>query len=209
MTLFQWFLIAMTASAVIVFITLFFIDAGYGMFINKRWGATINNKLGWFIMEIPVFILMILMFVFSERTCNITLFIFLLLFETHYFQRSFIFPFLLKGKSRMPLLIMFMGITFNIANTLMQGGWLFYVSPENYYTLEWLKTPQFIIGTIIFIVGFIINLHSDYIIRHLRKDGDTKHYFPKKGMYKYVSSANYFGDSQYGLLQILPHVPTA
>jgi 3-oxo-5-alpha-steroid 4-dehydrogenase 1 len=94
----------------------------------------------------------------------------------------------------MPFLIVFMGITFNIANTLMQGGWLFYVSPENYYTLDWLKTPQFIVGTAIFIIGFIINLHSDYIIRHLRKDGDTKYYFPKKGMYKYVSSANYFGE---------------
>ncbi|MDR2556595.1 MAG: DUF1295 domain-containing protein [Bacteroidales bacterium] len=191
---FNFFLIAMTAIAVFVFITLFFVDAGYGMFFKKSWGLSINNKLGWFIMEIPVFVLMILMWAFSERTDNIVLIIFLLLFELHYLQRSFIFPFLMKGNSHIPLSVVFMGITFNIFNTLMQGGWLFYVSPADYYTAKWLTSPQFIIGVIIFLTGYAVNLNSDYIIRHLRADGDTKHYFPQKGMFRYVSSANYFGE---------------
>ena len=39
-----------------------------------------------------------------------------------------------------------------------------------------------------------INLHSDYIIRHLRKPGDRRHYIPKGGMFRYVTSANYFGE---------------
>ena len=33
-----------------------------------------------------------------------------------------------------------------------------------------------------------------YIIRHLRKPGDTRHYIPRGGMFRYVSSANYFGE---------------
>ena len=45
-----------------------------------------------------------------------------------------------------------------------------------------------------FFIGMGINLHSDHIIRHLRKPGDTKHYIPRKGFYKYVTSANYFGE---------------
>ena len=40
----------------------------------------------------------------------------------------------------------------------------------------------------------IININSDSVIRHLRKPGDTNHYLPQKGMYKYVTSANYFGE---------------
>ena len=40
----------------------------------------------------------------------------------------------------------------------------------------------------------LINLHSDHVIRNLRKPGDTKHYIPRKGFYKYVTSANYFGE---------------
>ena len=39
-----------------------------------------------------------------------------------------------------------------------------------------------------------INIHSDKVIRNLRQPGDTKHYFPHKGMYRYVTSANYFGE---------------
>lgn len=42
--------------------------------------------------------------------------------------------------------------------------------------------------------GMLVNWSSDYIIRHLRKPGDTRHYLPQKGMYRYVTSANYFGE---------------
>ena len=184
----------MSIIAVIVFIALYFVTAGYGVFYNKKWGPSIPNKIGWILMESPVFIAMILLCVFSERSTNVVCLIFLILFEIHYFQRSFIFPFLIRGKSVMPLSVILMGVVFNTLNALMQGGWIFYVSPENMYEISWLTTPQFIIGTLIFFVGMIINIHSDYIIRHLRKPGDTKHYLPKKGMFKYVTSANYFGE---------------
>ena len=76
----------------------------------------------------------------------------------------------------------------------MQGGWIFFLSPEDMYTESWLCSPQFIIGTIVFAVGMFINIQSDDIIRHLRAPGDTRHYLPKKGMFKYVTSANYFGE---------------
>ena len=184
----------MSIIAVIVFIALYFVTAGYGVFYNKKWGPSIPNKIGWVLMESPVFIAMILLCVFSERSTNVVCLIFLILFEIHYFQRSFIFPFLIRGKSVMPLSVILMGVVFNTLNALMQGGWIFYVSPENMYEISWLTTPQFIIGTLIFFVGMIINIHSDHIIRHLRKPGDTKHYLPKKGMFKYVTSANYFGE---------------
>jgi len=184
----------MTIIAVIVFIALYFVTAGYGVFYNKKWGPSIPNKLGWVLMESPVFIVMIILALLSERSNDIVSLIFLILFEIHYFQRSFIFPFLIRGKSVMPLSVVLMGVIFNVLNALMQGGWIFYVSPENMYSISWLTTPQFIIGTLIFFAGMIINIHSDYIIRHLRKPGDTKHYLPKKGMFRYVTSANYFGE---------------
>lgn len=191
---FNIFLLIMTIIAVIVFVALYFVTAGYGVFYNKKWGFAIPNKIGWILMESPVFIAMILLCVLSERDTNLVCLIFLILFEIHYFHRSFIFPFLIRGKSVMPLSVILMGMVFNTLNALMQGGWIFYVSPENMYEISWLTTPQFIIGTLIFFAGMIINIHSDYIIRHLRKPGDTKHYLPKKGMFRYVTSANYFGE---------------
>ena len=94
----------------------------------------------------------------------------------------------------MPLAIMLMGVVFNVLNGLMQGEWLFYLAPEGLYTDAWLSTPSFWLGVILFFIGMGINLHSDSVIRHLRKPGDTRHYLPQKGMYRYVTSGNYFGE---------------
>ena len=40
----------------------------------------------------------------------------------------------------------------------------------------------------------VVNIQSDYIIRHLRRPGETAHRIPYGGMFRYVSSANYFGE---------------
>ena len=145
-------------------------------------------------MEAPVFVVMLCFCISSPRQWEATPLVIFLLFQLHYFQRSFVFPFLLKGKSKMQLAIMAMGMVFNAINGYMQGEWIIYLSPADMYTTSWLCTPQFIIGTIIFFVGMGINMNSDKVIRNLRKPGDTNHYLPKKGMYKYVTSANYFGE---------------
>ena len=94
----------------------------------------------------------------------------------------------------MPILIVLMGITFNTINAFLIGAWLFYLSPKTMYPISWLYDPRFIIGALVFLLGMAINIDSDKYIRSLRKPGDTAHYFPHKRMYKYVSSANYFGE---------------
>lgn len=184
----------MALLAVIVFIALYFIEAGYGKMISSKWGPAINNKLAWFLMECPVFVVLFYFWAASDRQWQIAPLLFFVFFEIHYFQRSFIFPFMLKGKSKMPLTIMAMGMIFNTVNGYIQGEWIFFLSPADMYTADWLRTPQFIIGTIIFFLGMGINISSDHVIRHLRKPGDSNHYLPKKGMYRYVTSANYFGE---------------
>ncbi len=184
----------MSALALVVFVALYHIDAGYGKFYSSKWGPSVGNRLGWFLMETPVFVAMLLLWGFSERRGDVVRLSFLLVFELHYFQRSFIFPLLIKGKSRMPLSIILMGVIFNTLNALMQGGWIFYVSPAEMYPTEWLLDPRFIAGLLIFAAGMFINLQSDNIIRHLRKPGDTRHYLPKGGMFRYVTSANYLGE---------------
>lgn len=188
------FLLAMSLTAVVVFFALYHIDAGYGKFYHHSWGPAINNKTGWMLMETPVFVAMLLLWLFSPRRADPVRFAFLLIFELHYFQRSFIFPLLIKGRSKMPLSIIAMGIMFNSLNALMQGGWIFYISPEEMYPLSWFADPRFIAGTLTFAAGMFINLQSDNIIRHLRKPGDNKHYLPKGGMFRYVTSANYLGE---------------
>lgn len=191
---FNAFLLTMSAVAVIVFIALHAIEAGYGIAYNGKWGPSLPNRLGWVLMEAPVFVVMTILWAGSPRMLHTAPLVMFLIFQLHYFQRSFIFPLLIRGNSRMPLSIMIMGMVFNTLNALMQGGWIFYVSPDGRYPDSWLTSWQFIVGTAIFIAGMAINLHSDHIIRHLRKPGDTRHYLPRGGMFRYVTSANYFGE---------------
>lgn len=183
----------------LVFVALYHVDAGYGKMRSDKWGPAINNKVGWMLMECPVFFVMLFMWGSSDLRYNLPYLVFFLLFELHYFQRSFIFPMLMKGRSKMPLVIMALSIVFNMTNGYIQGYWLFAQSQQEamyqeLYTSAWLTDWRFILGTVMFLCGMSINIHSDYIIRHLRKPGDSKHYLPKGGMYNYVTSANYFGE---------------
>lgn len=189
----------MVALAVIVYIALQYFKAGYGFLRTSSWGPSIPNKLGWILMESPVFIAMVVFFILKGLNSGTAVIVMTCFFLLHYFQRSFIFPFLIKGKSKMPIAIILMGVTFNLVNVYMIGSWfyLYCIPPfmaEPYYTIEWLYSPQFIIGSLFFFFGMFVNLQSDHIIRHLRKPGDSKHYIPKGGMFKYVSSANYYGE---------------
>ena len=185
----------MSFLAIVVFICLYFITAGYGQFRTKRWGYSIDNRVAWFLMEAPVFFVMLIIWCRAGFPFHLPELILLGLFLVHYFQRSFVFPCLMKGHSRMPLSIMMIGIIFNVINGIMQGGGLFWFPIPAYtqgasYLLRW----NAIVGIIVFLFGMIVNCHSDYVIRHLRQPGDTRHYLPQAGFYRYVTSANYFGE---------------
>lgn len=196
-TLYYSVLYGMIALACLVFFALQRITPAYGVTYNKKWGPAINNRLGWIIMEAPVFFAMLLLWILApeDRRSNPALCVMTLLFLTHYFQRSFIFPILIKGKSKMPLSIILSGVIFNLLNAYMIGGWFFYLNPmPEHYSPSWLYSPLFILGTIIFFIGMGINLRSDHIIRSLRRPGDTGHYIPHGGMFRFVTSANYFGE---------------
>lgn len=184
----------MAVLAVIVFIALHRVEAAYGMTYKASWGPAVGNKTGWVVMEAPAFICMAVIWACSPRAGDVAPAVMASLFLLHYFQRSFIFPLLMRGKSRMPWAIVAMGLVFNSINAYMIGGWLFFVAPADRYPASWLCSPLFLLGAAVFFAGMAINLHSDHVIRNLRAPGDTRHYIPMKGFYRYVTAANYFGE---------------
>ncbi len=185
---------SMAVLAVIVFIALQRVDAAYGMTYDRRWGPSLPNKAGWILMELPAFAAMSLIWATSPRRAEAAPCVMASLFMLHYFQRTFIFPLLMRGKSRMPLAITLMGMIFNTINAYMIGGWLFHLAPAGFYSAAWLYSPLFILGTVIFLAGMGINIYSDHVIRSLRRPGDTRHYIPRRGLYRWVTGANYFGE---------------
>lgn len=192
---FQLFLWIMSGIALCVFVALYFVRAGYGIFRSASWGYSINNKWAWVLMEAPVFFVMFYLWQISGTGFSMPQFLFFLLFQLHYLQRSFLFPLLMKGKGQMPLSIMAMGILFNVLNGGMQAGGLFYFAPAAYGEgWNYLLAPHALLGGLLFVSGMAVNLHSDHVIRSLRQPGDTRHYLPAKGLYRYVTSANYLSE---------------
>jgi len=194
-TIFLW---VMLGTGIFVFITLFFENAGYGQFVTKKWGKNINNKAGWVIMEVPVIIAYVIIWLWSDRRGDTVPLVFTAIFMTHYINRTFIFPYLIRGKDVMPWSIISFGMIFNTCNAIMQGVWIFfYITPA--YDVSWLSSPQFIIGFILFIIGFIINLNADHVVRNLRPKGETgamQFKIPRGGVFDLfkVSSPNYLGE---------------
>jgi len=190
---YHWFLLVWTTLAVVICISLFFVNAPYGRHSRRGWGHNIDPKWGWFIMETPALLFPILFFLSSSRSQDITAILFLLMWEIHYVQRTIVFPLVMKkSPSRMPLLVMFMALFFNMSNGYLNGRFLFSLSEP--YGSQWLSNPRFIIGATFFISGYIINIHSDSILRGLRKKSETDYKIPHGGFFRFISSPNYFGE---------------
>ena len=67
---------------------------------------------------------------------------------------------------------------------------IYHTYPTNYH-----KSFPFLIGTVIWLIGFIINIQSDGILRKLRNSPPLNTYkIPKGGFFTYVSGANFFGE---------------
>ena len=143
-------------------------DAPYGRHTSSDWGPLVDNKLAWIIMELPALILCPLIVFLSENILsNLTKF-FILLWIIHYFNRSVVFPLRIKTKKKkMPFIIAFLAIVFNIVNGLING--LYFSNIGYNYPESWIASPQFIFGIIIFIFGFYINNVSDSYLINLRK----------------------------------------
>lgn len=186
-------LVSLFAVSILIFMLLFFLNAPYGRFTRKTWGLRINPKLAWFIMESPAFFTIIICFLIGDKRNNFITLIFLAIWTIHYFQRAFIYSFLIKSeKNTFPVLLIVFSILFNVWNGYLNGRYLFYFAPR--YDIGWLKDPRFIIGTVIFFSGYVINLNSDHILRQLRKPGENGYKIPTGGLFRYLSSPNYFGE---------------
>jgi protein-S-isoprenylcysteine O-methyltransferase Ste14 len=92
----------------------------------------------------------------------------------------------------MTLAVIGFGFIFNGINGYLNGRYLAEFSSG--YASDWVTDPRFIIGVLLFCAGYAINYHSDGILRSLRKPGETGHKIPRAGLFKYITSANYFGE---------------
>jgi 3-oxo-5-alpha-steroid 4-dehydrogenase 1 len=186
---------AWMAVAAVVFVAMFFITAPFGRHTSDRWGAMVNNKWGWFFMELPSFMIMTYYLLAGSRSLLPYSWILFACWLLHYGHRTFLYPLRIRAtEKKMPLVIVLSGIGFNLVNAGLNGYYLAELAPAGKYGPEWLASWQFILGIAVFSVGMAINLKSDNLLIHLRKPGDTGYRIPSGFLFDQVSSPNLFGE---------------
>ena len=185
-------LLASLGLAAIVFVSLFFVDAPYGRHTRKGWGPTIGDKVGWIVMEAPS-PLLLAAYYFWGRPRTVTSLVFLIMWETHYLYRAFLYPLRVRdSRGRMPLSVVAMGALFNVMNAYLNGRYLFMLSDSHPWT--WLADPRFVLGLGLFGLGMLVNRRADRRLLDLRQERGDTYRIPEGGLYRWISCPNYFGE---------------
>lgn len=189
-TLFVWIWIGV---ACLTFLSLFSITAPYGRHQRTGWGITIDNRLGWILMEVVSPLTLLFFFLTGSQPKSTVVWVLVGLWVLHYINRSLIFPFRLRtdGK-RMPLSIALMAVFFNLVNGFTNGYYWGHIAES--YSDAWLTDWRFIIGLGVFIAGAFVNIQSDEILLRLRENNPNTYKIPQGGLYGWISSPNYFGE---------------
>ncbi|XP_048669931.1 3-oxo-5-alpha-steroid 4-dehydrogenase 1 [Marmota marmota marmota] len=108
------------------------------------------------------------------------------------FSCTLIFPYLIRGGKPTLLYSWAMAFVFCTYNGYLQSR---YLSQYAVYADDWVTQPRFLTGFALWLLGMLINIHSDHILRNLRKPGEIGYRIPRGGLFEYVSGANYFGET--------------
>jgi protein-S-isoprenylcysteine O-methyltransferase Ste14 len=192
-TFFHGLLYLYFVLAVGTYVGLQFIIAPYGRHARGGWGPMIPSTVSWVLMEAPASLGFAIVYFLGERRFAPGALVLLALWQVHYVNRSFIFPFRRRGAERpIPLTIPLLALTFNVPNAYLNARWVSHFSTS--YGADWLLDPRFILGVTLFVAGLGVNWQADRILRELRRPGETGYKIPVGGLYGLVSCPNYLGE---------------
>lgn len=193
MAVFPWILAAWLALACLSFVTLLWMPAPYGRYVEQGARRTVPSRWGWVVMEAAAVLVFVATFVTGRHRHTAAAIVFFALWMAHYLQRAFVYPFLQRaGESRMPVAIVACALLFNLVNGYLNGRYLFELSGG--YPDDWLRSWRFGLGVALFVVGYAINRQADWTLRNLRPTGGGGYAIPHGGLFRWVSCPNYLGE---------------
>ena len=185
----------MFLASLVTALVLLKIDAPYGRHKRKGWGPTIPTRLCWILMEAPAALGFLWFYFQGPNAGALVPTILLWMWELHYMHRAFIYPFQIRVKpgSREPLLVMLTGATYCCINAYLNATFISTYG-EHLVKEDWMKDPRFILGLVIFHIGYYINKRADAMLRALRASSGESYKIPRGFLFDYVSMPNYLGE---------------
>jgi len=202
-TLYDTLLIIGFLYALLIFVSSLFGTAAYGGRFgggSRAKGIKLHSKTGWILMELPGLIVFPVVFFMGANSGETVPLFFLAIWMIHYSNRALITPLLMRvqpgASSTFSLNVVIAGWVTLFLHGYFNAEYIANVGTQ--YTLSWFSDPRFIIGIMIYIFGFALNIHSDTILRNLRSktpDPSAPRYkIPYGGMFKWVSCPQYLGE---------------
>ncbi|KAL7554801.1 hypothetical protein ACHAWF_018341 [Thalassiosira exigua] len=199
-------------------VTRYLIVAPFGRHVPKasssgyRWwyGRAISARCSWFLFECPnlLWSWYCLQHWRDPDIFSSTNAILLFLFTLHYVNRSIIYPLRMNPKSqKVPLIVTVFAILVTSWNGYLQCFYLVQVVKFDPLSLSLsLDNMQRWLGICLFFVGMGVNVHSDGVLRNLRRRGpagrnenkqqsaEHEYYIPRSPFFKYISCPNLAGE---------------
>lgn len=196
----------LTVELALVVSTMFgiFMEAPYGKHASETLGSVqLSPRFGWWLMELPATVSFLATWFLTPAGApySITSYIFAAIWCVHYSNRGWFFPLSIRvakdSTTSFNLTVSLIGAIFTALHGHLNAR--MFRSLGEHYTVGWLTDPRFLVGLVVYELGFWTTVHSEYVMRVLRpKDGvvrDGQRYkIPRGGMFEFVTSAQYLGE---------------
>ncbi len=186
--IFDLLLAAMFVASPFTLIIVLLIPAPYGRHARSGWGPSLHAKWGWLLMESAAVFSFGIVYFFGDHPFNPISLFFFFLWQLHYIDRAFIYPFRLRSNKNMPLITLLCGILFNVSNGYLNARYLSLFGPQ--YPISWISHWPFGVGITLFVLGFVINRKSDNILLNI----GSSYKIPNGFLFNYISCPNYLGE---------------
>lgn len=166
----------------------------YGRFATTSWGPNVPVRLGWLLMESPTIVSFVAFLALQPHATSPLALAVVLIWVVHYTNRWLVFPLLMRPQpgGTMALVVPLTGAPVTVLHAWFYAAWVGRLAPD----VSWDRVlhPAFVIGAFLWALGFGLIVHSEHVLRSLRRAGGTGYSLPRAGAFRWVSSPHYLGE---------------
>jgi len=185
--------------SILIMITCFIAEnispTAYGRFGKDNATFSVSPRVGWWLMEIPVTVMMLYFFFIKggSQSGNFVPRIMAFVVCGHYAYRGWYYPYnvnVSNNSKNFSLLPAIGGWLVTIPHGYLNAKW--FAEHGKHLNNKWLRNPRFWIGLVMYYSGFAMLVWHDKLMRDLRNTPGPRYRIPVGGLFDYSTCAHYF-----------------